>query len=120
MTEAGVDLRDPKLSITPDGRLMMVMGGSYYEGTTLKGRHPRVAFSKDGKTWTPPKKVLEPEEWLWRVTWHDGVCYGTSYNAIARKSPEAKQAAETGVAPPGPRSGSSSSSKARTARSSNS
>ncbi len=46
--EDGIDLRDPKLSITPDGRLMMIMGGSIYEGKTLKGRQPRVAFSSDG------------------------------------------------------------------------
>src|SRR4051794_22383546 len=38
ITEKGIDLRDPKLSITPDGRLMIVAGGSVYEGKTLKGR----------------------------------------------------------------------------------
>lgn len=102
VSEPGVDLRDPKLSITPDGRLMMVMGGSYYEGKTLKGRQPRVSFSTDGTTWTAPKKVLTPDEWLWRVVWHDGVGYGTSYNAAARTTPEAKKASETGIAPPGP------------------
>lgn len=106
VSEKGVDLRDPKLSITPEGRLMMVMGGSYYDETSgkpvLTGRHPRVSFSKDGKEWTAPKKIVGPDEWLWRVTWHDGVGYGTSYNAAARQSPESKKAAETGVAPPGP------------------
>src|SRR3954468_10177861 len=28
IAEEGIDLRDPKLSITPDGRLMIVAGGS--------------------------------------------------------------------------------------------
>ena len=28
LTERDVDLRDPKLSIMPDGRLMLIMGGS--------------------------------------------------------------------------------------------
>src|SRR5262245_10782833 len=42
--EKGIDLRDPKLSIAPDDRLMIVAGGSVYEGTTLKGRQPRVTF----------------------------------------------------------------------------
>src|SRR5947208_12843684 len=37
ISEAGIDLRDPKLSITPDDRLMMVAGGSVYEGKTFKG-----------------------------------------------------------------------------------
>lgn len=32
ITEAGIDLRDPKLSIANDGRLMIVAGGSVYRG----------------------------------------------------------------------------------------
>jgi hypothetical protein len=80
LTEAGMDLRDPKLSIMPDGRLMVNCGGSLYAGTkVLKGRQPRVAFSADGKKWTAPVKILEDGHWLWRVTWHDGVAYGASY-----------------------------------------
>ena len=93
LTETGIDLRDPKLSITPDDRLMIVAGGSVYnDKKILLGRQPRVAFSKDGREWTATKRVLEEGEWLWRVTWHDGKCYGISYNAGARTS-EAAQAA---------------------------
>src|SRR6476660_8140243 len=44
--ENGIDLRDPKLSIAPDDRLMIIAGGSVYEGKTFKGRQPRVTFSK--------------------------------------------------------------------------
>src|SRR5688500_6575869 len=55
VAEEGIDLRDPKLSETPDGRLMMVAGGSVYRGgKTLLGMQPRVTFSKDGRDWTPP------------------------------------------------------------------
>ncbi len=82
IAEAGVDLRDPKLSVTPDDRLMVVAGGSVYRGTqTLMGRQPRVTFSSDGRQWTTPRRVLEEGEWLWRVTWHDGKAYGVSYSA---------------------------------------
>ncbi len=82
LSEKGIDLRDPKFSITPDGRLMIVAGGSVYKGgKKLLGRQPRVAFSKDGKTWTETKRVLSEGEWLWRVTWHDGKCYGVSYQS---------------------------------------
>ncbi len=77
--EEGIDLRDPKLSITPDKRLMLVLGGSVYEGKTLKERQSRVAFSKDGHEWSSPQRVLEKSDWLWRVTWHQGHCYGISY-----------------------------------------
>src|SRR3954468_15397540 len=92
IAEAGIDLRDPKLSITPDDRLMIVAGGSVYEGKTLKGRQPRGTFSKDGRDWTAPQRVLTEGEWLWRVTWHDGKCYGVTYNAAARTTPAAKDA----------------------------
>lgn len=79
LEEAGIDLRDPKLSVTPGGRLMIVAGGSVYEGDTLVGRQPRVAFSADGVEWTPTRRVLNEGEWLWRVTWHEGRCYGVAY-----------------------------------------
>lgn len=79
--EAGIDLRDPKLSVTPDDRLMIVAGGSVYEGRRFMGRQPRVTFSSDGATWSAPRRVLGEGEWLWRVTWHEGRAYGVSYNA---------------------------------------
>jgi hypothetical protein len=101
LTEKGIDLRDPKLSVAPDGRLMMTAGGSVYEGTKLLGRQPRVAFSKDGKEWTATKRVLSEGDWLWRVTWHAGKCYGVSYSAAGRATQGAKDAAKTGKVEPG-------------------
>jgi hypothetical protein len=84
LVEDGIDLRDPKLSITAEGSLMVVAGGSVYRGgTKLLGRQPRVAFSKDGREWTQPQRVLSEGEWLWRVTWHEGKAWGASYNAMA-------------------------------------
>ena len=81
LSEEGIDLRDPKFSVTPDRRLMLVMGGSLYEGMTLKERQPRVAFSSDGTNWTSPRRILDKGEWLWRVTWRNGRAYGVAYNA---------------------------------------
>ena len=90
LTESGIDLRDPKLSITPDGRLMIVAGGSVYGGTKkLQGGQPRVAFSKDGREWSPTRRVLQEGEWLWRVTWHEGKAYGVSYSLATSKSERA-------------------------------
>jgi len=80
LAETGIDLRDPKLSIMPDGRLMVVAGGSVYGGTKkLLGAQPRVAFSKDGREWSPTQRILQEGEWLWRVTWHEDNAYGVSY-----------------------------------------
>ncbi|MDB6117001.1 MAG: hypothetical protein JWO08_782 [Verrucomicrobiaceae bacterium] len=78
----GVDLRDPKLSVTKDQRLICFMGGSIYKGTTLMGRQPRVATSTDGRNWSPPEKSLSEGDWLWQVTWVDSEkkFYGTVYN----------------------------------------
>lgn len=78
LVEEGIDLRDPKLSIMPDGRLMIVAGGTVYDGTVYKTRAPRVAFSRDGLEWTPPRRVLAEDHWLWRVTWHKGLAYSVS------------------------------------------
>lgn len=102
--EAGIDLRDPKFSVTPDDRLMIIAGGSVYRGgKTLLGRRPRVIFSIDGKTWTPPEAVLAEGDWLWRVTWHAGTCYGVSYDASRRSTEAAKEAAKSEQpAAPGP------------------
>lgn len=89
LSESGVDLRDPKLSITPDDRLMIVAGGSVYGGgKILKSRQPRVAFSKDARNWTEPAAVLERGDWLWRVTWHKGRAYGVSYYTEPHGQPD--------------------------------
>jgi hypothetical protein len=80
LTENGVDLRDPKLSITPDGRLMMLVGGTIYEEGKYISRQSRVSFSDDGTDWSSFQLVIAPHEWLWRVTWHHGKAYGASYS----------------------------------------
>lgn len=78
LEEEGIDLRDPKLSVTPDGRLMLLTGGSIYEGEEYLTRAPRVGFSKDGRNWAPFSKVLSEDHWLWRATWHEGRAYSVS------------------------------------------
>ena len=77
--EGGIDLRDPKLSVTPEGRLMLLMGGCVYDddGEYLT-RAPRVSFSGDGCTWSAPRRVLSEDHWLWRATWHGDRVYSLS------------------------------------------
>ena len=75
LSESGTDLRDPKLSIMPDGQLMLLIGGAKYEYGQYWTRSPRVAFSDDGVEWTVPQRVLAEDHWLWRVTWHKGIGY---------------------------------------------
>ena len=80
LMEEGIDLRDPKLSVTPDNRLMLLMGGSVYRDGEYRSRQPRVSFSTDAKTWTKPQAVLAEGDWLWRLSWHDRTGYGASYH----------------------------------------
>lgn len=80
------DLRDSKLSVTPDGRLMVLMGGSNYDGRKLINRLNHVSFlSKNKKQFSDPKPIKIDKEirsdydWLWRVTWFDNIGYGVVY-----------------------------------------
>jgi hypothetical protein len=88
IAEDRIDLRDPKLSITPDDRLMIVAGGSVYEGKRFVSRQPRVMFSADGSAWSVPQRILGDGDWLWRVTWHEGRAFGVTYRAEAGASTE--------------------------------
>lgn len=85
------DLRDPKLSITPDNRLMVTIGGSIYEEKKLTGRVPQVSFSKDGETFSEPVSVNICDnagngmDWIWRVTWHNNTGYAPMYSMTANR-----------------------------------
>lgn len=100
-TEEGIDLRDPKLSITSDGRLMVLIGGSEYQDGPgpLLSRCPRVSFSSDGINFTKPQKIninsktANGMDWLWRVDWHDGIGYGVMYSLLAENPRAVKQGA---------------------------
>lgn len=83
LDEPHVDLRDPKLSITRDNRLMVNSGASYYHDTKRLKIESRVAFSDEhGENFSAPVPVQLPEEidtgmdWLWRITWHEGWAWG--------------------------------------------
>jgi len=92
LAEPEIDLRDPKLSVTPDGRLMILFAGSNYDGSTLKGRDCRVVFGKPDGTFSK-QQVIEFDseladrfDWLWRVSWAgDGTGYGVIYQPEKEK-----------------------------------
>ncbi len=71
------DLRDPKISITPAGHLMLT-AASVVRGET--NRLETLAWtSRDGRNWGPPWTIGERGVWLWRVTWHKRRAYGVGY-----------------------------------------
>ena len=81
------DLRDPKISIMPDGRLMVLIGGSHYVNGKLTGMLPHVSFSEDGKAFNYPqpvsieKGVRTGYDWIWRITWDGQTGYGVVYQS---------------------------------------
>lgn len=86
VSRAGIDLRDPKLSVMPDGKLMLMMGGSVYEGKRLVSRAPRISYFNDStRKFTEPEDVViagdynSGADWIWSLTWHNGVGYGMDY-----------------------------------------
>lgn len=81
------DLRDPKLSVTREGLIMATMGGSIYEGKTLLGGIPHIAFSnEEGTKFSNPRPINLEEglkgkfDWLWSLTWFQGAGYGGLYS----------------------------------------
>jgi hypothetical protein len=65
------DLRDPKLSITPDGQLMLT-ATAYRPQPECRSY---VWFSDDVKKWSKAHLIGPPGEWLWRTEWHKGLSY---------------------------------------------
>lgn len=80
------DLRDSKLSVTPDGRLMLLMGGSmdYVDGIP-RSICSQVSFMDEAGSFSPVSPVsIDPSirserDWLWQVTWYNGIGYGVVY-----------------------------------------
>lgn len=87
IAKEGCDLRDPKLSVMPDGKLMVIMGGNMCEGRKIKSQWTYVAFSEDGEHFSELQPVVLDSqitgnrEWIWHVTWHKGTGYGVIYGS---------------------------------------
>jgi hypothetical protein len=77
----GYDLRDPKLSMAPDNRLMIVGGATVRDGSQpATASQSFVAYSKDGTRWDKVYWAGPTNYWLWRVTWEKSTAYGVAYD----------------------------------------
>lgn len=87
----GLDLRDPKLSVTSDHKIMVIMAGVvFYDHYKIQKLFPMVSLSDtEGKDFSPPEKaalasdIFPDKDWIWRVTWHDRTGYGVDYHTVA-------------------------------------
>jgi len=93
VSELGIDLRDPQLSITPDNKIMLNIGGSIYTGGKLVAMSPKVSFSdSQGTSFSPLQNIVldqaikTEKDWLWRATWHKGKVYAGVYQPSKDKS----------------------------------
>jgi len=72
------DLRDAKITITPDQRLMLSGAGAQHDRSRFK--HQSYSwFSSNGTDWSQPYPIGPRDFWLWRTTWHDGMAYSVGY-----------------------------------------
>jgi hypothetical protein len=78
LREEGLDARDPHLSVTPKNELMLLSARATQSGKK-RTFQTVVRFSKNGRKWSEPVAVGDPEFWLWSATWRDGTSYAIGY-----------------------------------------
>jgi hypothetical protein len=71
------DLRDPKIIVAPDSRLM-VMGAATSRDAAL-GRRNYAWYSQDGQNWSEPQLVSADAVWIWSLHRDGGTLYGAGY-----------------------------------------
>jgi hypothetical protein len=84
LTSTNGDLRDAKITITPQGELMLSGAAALHPPAPAK--HQSLAwFSTDGKTWSQPTIIGDTNQWLWRTTWHKRTAYSIGYDTAGEK-----------------------------------
>lgn len=93
ITSPDSDLRDAKISVTPDGRLMLAGAEAIPHPVTKEtSQHQSLVwFSDDGTTWSDQQEVAELNYWLWRITWHQATAYGFGYSTGKNATGENKR-----------------------------
>ncbi|MGS2720397.1 hypothetical protein [Paraglaciecola aestuariivivens] len=71
------DLRDPKITVTPQGKLLLTAYARYLGSKASENVN---WFSADGHSWSSAKTFGQPGWWLWRLRWHNNQAYGLAYN----------------------------------------
>lgn len=76
-----VDLRDPKLSITADGQLLLIAYARHTDAQNITIKTQNLSWlSQTGFSWSTAKEFADRGWWLWRVRWHNKQAYGFAYN----------------------------------------
>lgn len=81
----GADLRDPKISRTPAGKLMIVAAAARDRQPDGNAGHQSMTwFSPDGQNWDGGHDVGDLDYWLWRVIWNPEKAYGVGYGCTPK------------------------------------
>jgi len=84
LTSTNGDLRDAKITATPEGELMLSGAIALPQPSPIK--HQSLAwFSRDGRNWSAPVVIGHPNQWLWRTTWHRDRAYSVGYDTTEEK-----------------------------------
>jgi hypothetical protein len=80
------DLRDAKITLAPDNRLMLCGAGALHEPVNGLRHQSYIWYSNDGEDWGDAIPIGDPGFWLWRVVWHDGAAYAVGYSTALDRS----------------------------------
>lgn len=72
------DLRDGKLTVTPQGKLQLLAAAAFHDRTT-QAYQSYLWESEDGRHWSEPQAVGEADYWLWRLSWLGEQAYAIAY-----------------------------------------
>lgn len=75
------DIRDAKFGLLPDGGIMLLTATQFFD--TSQQKHQSLAWSTDDlDEWTGPYDVGDPDNWMWGITFHNGVGYSIGYRTV--------------------------------------
>ncbi|MBU3002114.1 hypothetical protein KO534_02010 [Paraglaciecola arctica] len=81
ITIPNVDLRDPKLTVTPDGQLLLIAFARHVSAQkTMTETRNLTWLSQTGHSWSTAQEFADRGWWLWRVRWYNNLAYGFGYN----------------------------------------
>jgi hypothetical protein len=78
--DSTLDLRDPKICVTPKGRLMVHYVGVTFDSMKVQHFTNKAHFSVDGMFWSSPRIMVADSMLPWRITWHNGFAYSIGWN----------------------------------------
>jgi hypothetical protein len=85
LTHARGDLRDAKLTLTPDNRLMLSGAVAWHQPSPYK-HQSLVWFSEDGHAWGEALEIGQADSWLWRITWNEKSVFSVGYSTTGLTS----------------------------------